>query len=84
MDWDALWENRKKGMLSLAVSCGTCYTTAATCECAKRDWINREKERRGLPHDKAYHCDFCNQMVTHVWLRYGRWNICETCLDEGK
>lgn len=85
IDWEKRWEEYKDERgFGFAVICNDCGGSAGFCACAKKQWIECEKERLGLPHEKMYACGFCGEKKTFVYKTWDQQtkepkDICEAC-----
>jgi hypothetical protein len=84
IDWEKRWSeyNNERGV-GFAMSC-SCGGAAGFCNCTKKQWIECEKEKLGLPHEKMFSCDFCGNRKTFVYRTWDlqtklQKDICETC-----
>lgn len=78
IDWDAKWKERleKSSFSIMNVKCANCGVTR--CKCAKKEWIEHEKDKLGLPCKKMFLCDVCGNKKTFVYRNEEK-SICETC-----
>jgi hypothetical protein len=83
INWEAKWnEYIKEACCSIAMSCPKCNIAASHCDCAKKRWIECEKEKLGLK--KMFSCDFCGNKKTFVYQMWdqGLKSICQICVDK--
>lgn len=85
VDWNKSWEDyvHETGF-GFAVICSECGGSSGFCNCAKKQWIEREKEQLGLPHEKMFSCGFCGNKQTFVYRTWDQEtkelkDICEAC-----
>jgi hypothetical protein len=47
VDWNARWEAHIAALADdmMCFPCTVCHTGSLTCACARREWINAEKQR---------------------------------------
>lgn len=84
-EWERRWAEHIKDKCSLAVNCKKCKKAVAFCDCAKKIWIDTEKDKLGIPVDKPYTCYKCKLNFINIWIYYENnqpHNICDTCLED--